>query len=107
CGDTSSYTSQLNYISLKKQNAVKAVEVYPNPATDKLRLSWQPGQIDLSEVRLYDATGKLLRSEHITEKREGKVQMEIDVSSLRSGAYSLQLKGKRILMNQLILIQRP
>ena len=59
------------------------VKVYPNPATDKLRIT---SDQTIVEYELYDMTGKILRNGSTLSH-----DVNIDVSVLRGGVYQLKL----------------
>ncbi len=61
--------------------------IYPNPSTDNLNIQLPTG-ISKAEVKLFDLTGKLLKSINITSAKN-----EIDVKNLSAGMYLLKMNA--------------
>ena len=66
--------------------AVSGVQVYPNPANDRLYLSNTTLLDPAGIVRLFDATGRMVLQSTIGLSRSG-----IDVAQLASGAYTISI----------------
>ncbi|QIE58286.1 HYR domain-containing protein [Rasiella rasia] len=62
---------------------ISSVSMYPNPATDFVMLS-NPQHIPLQDVRIYDVTGRLIKT---IDARETLSEMSIDISELASATY--------------------
>ena len=65
--------------------------LYPNPAKNKVNLS-NPRQIDLSEVTIYDLTGRIVNKVDLTNMGS---EITIDVSTLANAPYLLLIKGNQ------------
>ncbi len=76
-------------LSFEYPNAENTIAVYPNPVTSKLTINTRFGNQDISEIRIYDLTGKAV----IVKKQNviSSVNLEIDVSRLSNGFYTLQI----------------
>ena len=79
-----------------------AATVYPNPASDKLTLTWT-GTLQNAAVRIIDMRGVVLyQQQHVNTESS---TLEINVRSLRPGEYLLQLQttqgNKAILFTKL------
>lgn len=67
------------------------IELYPNPATDRVKLQmYLPSSFEHGSIKIYDITGKLYFDNSISVKKPGSSNLEIDVSSLASGVYFLK-----------------
>ena len=70
--------------------------IYPNPTDGKLRITGYPmSDMRLSDIKIYDIVGKL----QIVESRIseiGKSEIEIDISHLANGIYSLKVGDKTV-----------
>ncbi len=80
-----------NYI--EAINGIESVQVYPNPVTNKSALNIKfvnPAKTNQADVKLYDATGKLIvaRNYAITW---GQNQATLNLSSLTKGIYFLKI----------------
>lgn len=75
--------------------------VYPNPASDHLTVQLDQGII--REVRIYSATGALLRV-----IRPGSALAEVDLSCLTSGIYVLEIQdSKGLRVTEKLMIRQP
>ncbi len=65
--------------------------LYPNPADSQVNLS-NPRQMDLSDVTIYDLTGRIVNKVDLTTMGS---EISIDVSNLANAAYLLVIKGSQ------------
>ena len=65
--------------------------LYPNPADSKVHLS-NPRQIDLSDVTVYDLTGRVVNKVDLSNMGS---EITIDVSTLANATYMLVIKGSQ------------
>lgn len=75
-----------------KENPLKysQVKLYPNPASEKLYLSFNSDVIQSYQLEIFDFIG----SKKITEKIEsGSITSEIGLNNLKPGTYMLVLKS--------------
>jgi hypothetical protein len=77
---------------LLKQNR-KNVSIFPNPARNTITLAGYSAINDAVMINLYDASGKLVRKEKWSVT-PGSYSKMIDVQSLVTGIYSVQVKGR-------------
>ena len=61
-------------------------KIYPNPATDLVRLEWSEQGVEVLQVELYDGSGRLVLAQPAPENRGG-----VDISNLPNGLYLLRL----------------
>lgn len=66
--------------------------IYPNPAKDQCTLSGYAAAGNLQELKIFDVSGKLLWQEN-WQQPKGNYSRNINISSLTSGIYWLQLNG--------------
>ena len=78
------------------------LKIIPNPADDKLTLSWSPSHMVL-EVRAYTVSGQLIQR---SAPAAGVSQLFIETSAWQSGMYLIQLRGEGWEKSEKILIQR-
>ena len=73
-------------------NAINGeVSIYPNPASEKITISINDKVIVNPEMRIYDATGKLVISDNLTSERLSNLKLEMDVNFLESGLYYINI----------------
>jgi len=86
------------------EKAEHVVRIYPNPATALLTLEADSPENLPLEVRLLDMQGQEIGS--VSPQPTGFSTLTMDVSSLKSGMYMLQLVGKQSTETQILLINR-
>ncbi|MFA5534998.1 MAG: LamG-like jellyroll fold domain-containing protein, partial [Mariniphaga sp.] len=74
-----------------------SVEIYPNPAFDKLIVHSK--QNTITEIKIYDAAGTLLN----TNKPKWNKRNTVDISFLQEGLYYIQIKqGKHAVVKKFV-----
>lgn len=68
-----------------------AVQLFPNPAVDRISITYDGSLDDHAEVVVTDVAGKIIYNESIQNRNE--VNHAVDVSDLTEGIYVLQLKS--------------
>ncbi|MCR9171846.1 MAG: T9SS type A sorting domain-containing protein [bacterium] len=86
CSDTSSCVN-VDFSSLPELSET-SVSVYPNPATEKLQVSWSG---EVNKIQLVDLSGRIVWESASTSGQN----LEIDVSKLAKGVYELHLLNDR------------
>ena len=76
-------------------NGNSNIEIFPNPASDKLILMWNNNANENANVSIYDITGQLLYSDKINSS-----SMDIDIHNLPNGLYILTLKDSKAVMEK-------
>jgi CubicO group peptidase (beta-lactamase class C family) len=66
------------------------LEVFPNPATDNLQLTFSSSTESALTLKLYDLSGNVLRSEIVNKQADSNVQLSWDIRSLSNGMYILE-----------------
>ncbi|KAB2815294.1 T9SS type A sorting domain-containing protein [Phaeocystidibacter marisrubri] len=75
-------------ISVEEWNSTAQVVAYPNPATDRMTIELEGGNI--TGVSLYDLSGRAVLNHTATEAR-----VELNLSGLRAGAYILRVNDSK------------
>lgn len=102
CGaDTSCQT--LNVVSVENGFPSTELRIIPNPARDRLRVSWGRPAWEEARVRIWDLTGKLLLE---TQVEVGGTEQEIDLASFASGMYLLKLQIGAFVVHKQVMISR-
>jgi Secretion system C-terminal sorting domain len=81
----------------------KNFEVFPNPATNTLTLSWESTQTP-QYLRLIDVSGKI-----VFEKKDlnyGVTQQSIDLQSFNAGVYFVQLRTDEGIESKKVVVQK-
>lgn len=65
-----------------------SVNIYPNPADQTVFVTWNSTEIQMNEIRLFDASGKLVQV--VPVSIDG---VEIDVRKLSAGMYYLEMQS--------------
>lgn len=73
------------------------VNVYPNPANNRINISWPNGNC---EATLYDCTGRKVLSRSITD-----IYTQLDCGSLAPGLYYLNLNNGQTTITKRVVIQ--
>jgi hypothetical protein len=93
------------YGSTYQNSQEEKLSVYPNPASDQLKIDFLSDGNILLDIEVIDLTGKVVL------KYEGRVNIEqdifkaeLDISSLQRGVYFVKLKqGERIYSKKLMV----
>ena len=74
--------------ALEKESLNSKINIYPNPATNKITVG---GQMEFSRVRIIDQTGKTVLNESI----EGGAESTLSITQLTKGVYLLLLTDQK------------
>jgi photosystem II stability/assembly factor-like uncharacterized protein len=66
------------------------IQVYPNPASDEVQLTWSSTLSDVT-IRLFDGEGRLVKQVNAAQNQ----QQMLDVSRLRPGVYFVELSSRQ------------
>ena len=88
-------TTGINEVSTKPD-----FSVYPNPANDKLTLSYELKQTSPVQIAVYDSKGSLVMNQNRGMQIAGSQKLTIDLNSLAAGTYSLSVTGKDLTVTQ-------
>jgi aminopeptidase N len=87
------------YTVLHDDGGFNSITLYPNPGNGLLTVLFAPHQ--MSNIKLYDMSGRLVLEEEIEAK--GLSEKTIDVTSLSPGAYLVQVNSKTKVINSLYI----
>lgn len=85
---------------LSEISNLKGLSVYPNPAKDFIRLSFNLDKADELQVFILDLAGKAVKNYKLGQYHAGENQVQIDVSDLKSGVYFLSIEGSGTIASQ-------
>ena len=79
-------------------------QVYPNPATDRVTVSYENDDIAAISINIYDLMGKLVKSVDLGVNPVGKHEAILNCSNLTAGTYIIRLTaGNRQSSSKLII----
>src|SRR5690606_29223522 len=93
CGaDTLNYLLFNNSVSIKDRTAATLIDLFPNPAHDRIKLKVNALISKKGQVVIFDILGKVIYQTEITNSQP----LDIDVSQWNLGVYSMhfELDGK-------------
>ncbi len=79
---------------LNEHALLKGVSVYPNPANDKVFLSFYIENGQAFEINIIDVLGKIIQSNKNVSFYSGQNTFELSTSQLKSGVYSIVISNK-------------
>ena len=79
----------------------ESISVYPNPAADIITLNFENINNAGLSMNIYNTTGKLLRSEILTQS-----QQQINIGEISNGIYIIEIKSKGWSAKRKLIIQR-
>ncbi len=77
--------------------------VFPNPASDKVNISFEDLEIQDIDIKVFDVLGKQIPA-HFTEQSQGR--FEIDMSNAKNGFYIINTKVNQYYINRKVLISK-
>lgn len=77
------YVSSVKY----KTNKFENINIYPNPSSDFIYISFEDIKTENAKLQIFDLTGKMLK--------EGVLKEKIDVSNLKKGIYILRIQSEK------------
>lgn len=80
------------------------VQIYPNPATDQVNVSFIATEKFDLEIRLYDMSSRVMLTEKLFA-RSGVNNLNIDVGGFESGIYMVNLRGEKGSMMYRLVIE--
>ena len=92
--DSQLVTLTIRVITSITDDLASTVQLYPNPANERVHLTFT-GQLTGSggHVHITDLQGKTLL-QHVFEKSNGPLEIEMDLSTLDTGIYFVELRDK-------------
>jgi hypothetical protein len=96
------------FVGVKKQHLheVSNFSLFPNPATDKIKLSFVPNEAGPMRICIHDTKGTLVYSTQFNNYRPGVFEHEIITTNFAAGVYSCSiLTNTSLLSKKLILVR--
>ncbi len=90
---------------VKENSLLNSISVYPNPASDKIHLTFTTKTLSALDFTLTDITGKIIIYNKL-ETIVGENKTSIDVSQLQSGIYFYTLSSQQESIRQKIIINK-
>lgn len=104
CGGQDARAFALNEISLPENLPAQAVKLYPQPARENYRLSWDSRVLKVQKINLYSSNGQLLRSWPLADPREDT--WEGDATAWPNGLYWLELVAEQQRIQKRLMIRK-
>jgi hypothetical protein len=94
---------EVNNVGIHEEAGVKFLEIYPNPATDKIHVSFQVEEKSNLNVKLVTLTGQIIFTEERTQF-SGTYQNDISVDALPAGLYFMEITTQSGTTNKKVLV---
>jgi PKD repeat protein len=84
-----------NLLSAESYEVLKSLVIYPNPASDRVRLNLELNAGQMIRIEIVDASGRVVQSPFAGFMPEGPQSMEVQLdSSIGSGLYFIRMQGE-------------
>ena len=105
CGEKDTKAFRLNQIGLEELSAEQMLQIYPNPADDRIIVEWDSNLNKPEGYEIYDVSGKLIIESKLigSELADGKLQLS--TSGLPNGMYVINMTGKSINAKEQFVVQ--
>lgn len=103
-GWTLTYDSDGTVSGMDEKEIVSDFELYPNPVTDMVNVSFLTESRQDIEISIYNTQGQAVYMEQV-EHFIGNYNGSIDVSDLSKGIYFVSFKGENGFINEKLIIQ--
>ena len=94
---------EVNNVGINEQAGVKYLEIFPNPATDNIHVSFQVEEKSSLKIKLINLTGQVV----FTEEQavfSGNYQRDISVKTLPAGLYFMEITTQSGTTNKKVLV---
>jgi len=91
-------------VSIKEVENINNLVVYPNPASEKLNITFNTSTTDDFNITIYNVTGQAVYKETLNNF-VGSYYNEINVNDLAQGVYLMQVKSSKGAVTQKIVVQ--
>jgi hypothetical protein len=94
---------EVNNVGINEQAGVKYLEIFPNPATDNIHVSFQVEEKSSLKIKLINLTGQVV----FTEEQavfSGNYQRDISVKALPAGLYFMEITTQSGTTNKKVLV---
>jgi hypothetical protein len=93
-------------ISLAVNNFARAdISVYPNPATDYIKISGLQGQDKNVEIAILDSTGRVILTKKQLSNTDKNSEIRIDIHQIKTGLYFLVIKHNNQTYSKKLLVK--
>ena len=105
CGSTTKSLVGITINScIKAMSDAQEVQLYPNPATDRLNIRFESGESSQVTLRLFDAAGRMVRSQEM-EVVNGINTLSMELMDLNTGMYFFELQTAIGSSRQVIMVE--
>ncbi|MFZ6052310.1 FG-GAP-like repeat-containing protein [Halocola ammonii] len=91
--------------NINEIESVASLNVFPNPASDVIKLSMELSKNTPLTVSLLDQLGQQIETRELNDLRTGSNEVEMDVSDLSGGVYFLQIESEGRVATRKIVVQ--
>jgi hypothetical protein len=106
-GGCSSLSSTLSISTVSIASLLQqSLQIFPNPAKDRLHISFSDPNINEFQLRMVDLTGKMVVDQHYTSHTSGSV-IELGLDHLSSGMYQVILVHPTGVLTRKVCISKP
>ncbi len=102
CTSTASQIINITNIEIQ-ENSNSSVNIYPIPTSGNIKIHFIESIFHSVEIKVFDITGKLV---YVNSAVEVSENLDLDLNTLPSGMYRLQIKGDKIIVNKGFVIRR-
>lgn len=85
------------------RNAEAFVSLFPNPATDRLRIEVDEAYQQIDEIRLLDIRGRAVRT--LVSAGSSSMEMDVDLSPFKPGVYLLEVHTDEGILTRKLVIE--
>ena len=103
CSDTTTFLIDVA-VGINELASSSNLTIFPNPANETVKVSFEQNTNDLIQIELIDATGRVIAEESSLEI--GTNNVSFDVTNLSSGFYTVRLTNANGSENQKLMIQK-
>lgn len=91
-------------VGIDEADAFKGLQIYPNPATNRLNVTFTQNVASAYSVKLISVTGEVVYTEN-NNKFEGTYVNTIDLSAYAKGVYFLSLSNEIGTVNEKVIVK--
>ncbi len=88
-------------INTVNSKIISSINVYPNPANDKLNIEFDDSMEGQTTIEIFDLEGRLIYNSHVNADQKNQI---INISSVNAGIFSLRITTKNKTFNQKLVI---
>jgi len=103
CGNKSTRKFALNQLSEEELLLAGKMQIYPNPATERVNLQWDAQNLTPNKIILFNGAGKIMQSVELAPNSEG--QKVLPLTDLAPGLYWIRvlLREGDVIQQKLII----